>query len=412
MDAAPIQVLLIDDDPEDRDLAIAMLDDAPQAAFAVAECDSLRQAADRLAEETFDVIIADLGLLDSWDIDTVRSLRRLDGHCPLIVLTGENSDDTGIAALREGAQEYLCKNDLSPGALSRSIRYAIERKSLEMQLTKARLEEQEAHRELKEAQAQLVQSAKMAAVGELAAGVAHEINNPLAFVRSHIDTIARKAEQLESVVGDAVAEAGPLLDKIQRRSRETEEGMHRILEIVTKLRTFSRLDEGEVKAIDVAQSVDSALTLLRHKCGEEITITQDLADTGPLVCMPGPFNQVLLNLLSNAIDAIDGAGGGAGRVEIVTRRTEADFFLTIADSGCGIPQEIQSRVFDPFFTTKPVGKGTGLGLSISYQIIQAHHGTLSAGPNSPRGSLFTITIPNNLAEIFGDGAPTSVPQGV
>jgi len=247
--------------------------------------------------------------------------------------------------------------------------------------------------ELQSKQLQLVQSAKMASLGELVAGVAHEINNPLAFVLSHLDTVRRKLCQLEPEL------PGPLSDSAREKwIRATERldevgpGLERIRELVIKLRTFSRLDEGERKVVDVRECVESVLMILAHRTRDRIEVEMSFGPPAALDCFPSLLNQALMNLIANAIDAIAQAGT-EGKLAISGGAVGDTYVLRVVDSGCGIPEALRERVFDPFFTTKDVGQGTGLGLSITYSIIKKHGGSLQLLPADGGGTVAQIALP-------------------
>lgn len=249
-----------------------------------------------------------------------------------------------------------------------------------------------AYKELRETQSQLVQSAKMASLGQLVAGVAHEINNPLAFVMNHQDTVARA---LTKVAGEAAtqlsADGAQQLHKAQSRLGDMSGGLERIRDLVLKLRTFSRLDEGQIKQINIDEAIDSVLTLLQYRLGTRIRVIRRFGAVKQLDCYPGPLNQVLMNLLANAIDAID----GEGEITITTAAEDGLLRIAIADTGQGMPEAVRERIFEPFFTTKPVGQGTGLGLSISFGIIRDHGGTLKAFSKEGEGTQMIIHLPLN-----------------
>jgi len=171
-------------------------------------------------------------------------------------------------------------------------------------------------------------------------------------------------------------------------------GVDRVEDLVVKLRTFSRLDEAEVKTIEIEESIESVLTLLQHKLSDRLTIVRRYGDIKRVSCYPGPLNQVIMNVVANAIDAIE----GDGTITIWTRTIATDqagdmLAISIRDTGSGIPLAIRDRVFEPFFTTKPVGAGTGLGLSISYGIVQRHGGQLEIQSEEGRGTEVVIKIP-------------------
>ncbi|MBE9061173.1 PAS domain-containing protein [cf. Phormidesmis sp. LEGE 11477] len=267
--------------------------------------------------------------------------------------------------------------------------------------------------ELKRTQAQIVQSEKMSSLGQMVAGVAHEINNPVNFIHANIEPACTYAADLIEIISfyqreypqpsvDLLARLEELdFDFIQQDFTKLlssmKVGTHRIREIVLSLRNFSRLDEAEVKAVDLHQGLDSTLVILAHKIKadgehEGIEIIKDYQLTHLVECYPSQINQVVMNLLANAIDALGQTS--TPRIKISTRLHQDQAVITISDNGPGIPETVRARIFDPFFTTKPVGKGTGMGLSISYQIVtEKHKGTLSVSSEPGQSTQFIISIP-------------------
>jgi two-component system NtrC family sensor kinase len=258
-------------------------------------------------------------------------------------------------------------------------------------LARANDELEQANLQLKEAQAKLVQAAKMASLGELVAGIAHEINNPLAFILAHQGTVERLLAEVEAALPD-----GTGLDRKISKSRERVSamklGLGRIQELVLNLRRFSRLDEGELKTVNVPESIETVLALLAHKLGTRIKVTTHFDAVADLFCSPALLNQVVMNIVGNAADAIQDSGS----IDITTSSDDDTYTIRIADTGPGIPDELKERIFEPFFTTKPVGTGTGLGLAIAYSVVQAHKGTLAVENGPEGGATFTIMIPRRI----------------
>ncbi len=266
-------------------------------------------------------------------------------------------------------------------------------------------------------QAMIVQAEKLASLGLLCAGVAHEINNPLAYVANNLAVFERDWGGLSDVLEayeharPALAAASPELAaridqvceaidlpyiraNLGRLLSSTRQGVKRISVIVQNLRGFARLDQAAVDRVDLRQAIASSLELFRSLL-ERRNITIEQRDGGelPLVCAPAQINQVVLNLLVNGMQAIEATGRGAGRIVIETRARGDEVILEVADDGCGIPADVLPRIFDPFFTTKPVGEGTGLGLAISHGIVAEHGGRIEVESTPGRGSRFRIILP-------------------
>lgn len=266
---------------------------------------------------------------------------------------------------------------------------------------------QERTDELHRTQQQMIESEKLASLGQLTAGVAHEINNPINFVVSSTPPLRRDIDDLRKALEayDAILENHQLTDKASKVKEELEldyvtqeiehllqgieEGANRTAEIVRGLRTFSRLDEDEVKTASVTEGIESTLTLLRKQYESNIKIVREYGDVPDIECYPGKLNQVYMNLLSNAIQAIN----EEGEIRISVGQVDDSVRVQITDTGAGMSKEIMRRIFEPFFTTKDVGVGTGLGLSISYGIIERHRGSIEVSSELGTGTTFTITLP-------------------
>jgi two-component system, NtrC family, sensor kinase len=258
------------------------------------------------------------------------------------------------------------------------------------ELTRLNEDLKQAYATLQAQQLQLIQSAKMASLGELVAGIAHEVNNPLAFVASHLRTAASSVDKAELELGVAAPPGVlELLKRAKDRIQESALGAERIHHLVLKLRTFSRLDEGERKPASISDCVTSVLTILEHRFKDHIRVETHFGHPDVVECFPSLLNQAIMNLVSNALDAI----AEQGVVCISTGADAGDYVITVSDTGHGIPEALRHRVYEPFFTTKPVGQGTGLGLSISYSIVQTHGGTLDLSPRPGGGTVATIRFP-------------------
>ncbi len=265
---------------------------------------------------------------------------------------------------------------------------------------------------LKQAQSQLVSAEKMASLGQLTAGIAHEINNPINFISSSIPPLKRDLGDLREIL-DAYREAtkgqaalAPVHDMEQRIGleetvREVEEilaalenGAARTSEIVRGLRTFSRLDEDDLKESNVNESLRGTVVVLGPQFKDAVEVVYDLQELPPMECYPGKLNQLFMNLLNNAAHAVKvqhGAQGGV--VRISTNLVEGQVQVAIADNGVGMDESVRNRLFEPFFTTKDVGEGTGLGLSIAKGIVDKHHGSIHVQSERGKGTIFTVSIP-------------------
>ncbi|QEH34962.1 Sensor protein FixL [Aquisphaera giovannonii] len=266
-------------------------------------------------------------------------------------------------------------------------------------------------------QAMIVQAEKLASLGLVSAGVAHEINNPLAYVANNLTVLERDWGGLSELLG-ALERARPELaaacpaaaGEIDRIGEEidlpylranlgpllasTRKGVRRISGIVENLRRFARLDQADVDRVDLHQAIAGSLELIRGQLERHhIAVEQHPGRIPPVVCSPAQINQVVLNLLVNAMQAIESAGRAGGRIEIGTRAQGGEVILEVADDGCGMTAEVQSRIFDPFFTTKPVGQGTGLGLAISHGIVADHGGRIEVESTPGRGTRFRVILP-------------------
>ncbi|MFT8596677.1 ATP-binding protein [Acetobacter orientalis] len=274
-----------------------------------------------------------------------------------------------------------------------------------------------ANRKLIEAQAKLVQSAKMASLGELAAGIAHEFNNPLAFVLAHENTVSRSIARAQEAVqaGDLVV-AESALTKSGERLAASLVGLSRMRDLVASLRRFSRLEEGEFARLDVPEALSMVLTLLAPKLGQEIEVVCHLDAPAELLCQAALVNQVVMNIVSNAADAILEKRTAEKEKNIKTpqrdkieissclaasteKAGQMDYVIRITDTGPGVPETLQERIFEPFFTTKPVGSGTGLGLATAYGVVQAHGGSIVVtNMQQNGGACFTLRVPYTPVE--------------
>ncbi|HXK18295.1 MAG TPA: response regulator, partial [Polyangiaceae bacterium] len=393
--------------------------------FDVIAARSGEAALELLAAESVDCILLDL-LMPALDgIETCRRIKSspVFRDIPLIMLTAREDRAAMIEGLSTGADDFIAKSSEFE-VLKARVRAQLRRKQFEdehrrireqllhseleatearatheLAETRARMVEaleaknqelSKAYEDLQQAQSRLVQSAKLASLGELVAGVAHEINNPLAFALSHLATARASVGWLAPQSPDP--NRSKHWHKAQDRLDEMAGGLERIRSLVLKLRTFSRLDEGERKVVSVRECVDSVLTILAHRMRHRVEVVATFDPPDELDCFPSLLNQAIMNLIANAIDAIEEMPD-AHKLTIHGGAEDANYVLRVTDDGAGVPEALRERVFDPFFTTKQVGKGTGLGLSITYSIIKKHGGTLELLPARDRGTIAEIKLP-------------------
>jgi signal transduction histidine kinase len=243
-------------------------------------------------------------------------------------------------------------------------------------------------RELQETQNQLMQSEKMKSLGQLVAGVAHELNNPIGFVHANLQLLGEFIDKLITTQesGGDTTRYREAITKLLERSRE---GTERVKQIVQELRTFSRMDQADLQMAQLTDEIDRTIALMAPRFKGSIEVIREYQPLPDVSCYPGQLNQVFLNLLMNACDVLD----EGGKITIRAMPTEDGVHLEFEDSGPGIPADVQSRIFDPFFTTKEVGKGTGLGLSLSYGIIERHGGRIQIRSEPGQGAVFEIDLP-------------------
>jgi signal transduction histidine kinase len=313
-----------------------------------------------------------------------------------------------------GELEALVANPSSQleQALQRLEEDIRKRESAEAELTRRNNELTELNARLSMAQEQLMQSEKLASIGQLAAGVAHEINNPIGYVFSNFETlgsyIARMLtmfehyQRAEASIGDSTVrdalgaqraslDLDFLIEDIPVLMAESREGITRVRKIVQDLKDFSRVDANqEWQWASLHAGIDSTLNIVGNEVKYKADVVKEYGDIPDIECQPSHINQVIMNIVINGVHAI---GPERGRITIRTGCDDTHVWIEIADTGAGIPKEIQKRIFDPFFTTKPIGSGTGLGLSLSYGIIQKHNGQIDVQSAPGCGTTFRITLP-------------------
>jgi signal transduction histidine kinase len=403
---ASARILVADDNADMREYLARLLG----AFWRVEVVPHGKAALGRARAEPPDLILSDVMMPEMDGVALLRELRAdaSTRTIPIILLSARAGEEAVLSGLDTGADDYLVKPFSARELLTR-VRTHLEmqrvrrdaasalreladaRAVLVEELERKNADIESAYRELKRTHSQLVQSAKMASLGVLVAGVAHEINNPLAYTLGHLDTAQKSLGEVGQKMSDSFGfgEANQPWSRALDRLSEMRNGLERIRGLVIRLRTFSRLDEGEYKTASIQSSVESVLAILGHRFINRVEVVTDFGEPDEIECYPGLLNQALMNLVANAVDAID----GEGRVRISTGVEGDHYFIRVADTGAGIPEAIRDRLFEPFFTTKPVGAGVGLGLSITYSIVKKHGGELALEPGPGTGTVASIRLP-------------------
>lgn len=413
--------------PDKSDRSLLVVDDDEAICRLFAEClggryycataGNAEEALARLAKKRFALVLTDVSMPGLSGIELLRRVVAQHPDTAVVVVSAMDRTQRVLDAIRLGASDYLVK-PVDLDVLELAVERALERRAL---LREARRSRQDLERrnaelaarkaQLERLQAQIVHSEKMASLGQLAAGVAHELNNPAGFVYGNMDFLEEHADALERLLslydaapldGDARARAealrraagyeGGALSDLRSIIADCREGAERIRGVVQNLRTFSRLDEAEFKKADLHDGLDATVRLLsRYYSSGRVRLARDYGDLPLVDCYAGQLNQVWMNLLANAAQAVEAAGGG--EVSITTRAENGRVTVAVADTGCGIAPEHVRKIFDPFFTTKPVGEGTGLGLSVTYSIIERHAGTVRVRSRVGEGTTFLVGLP-------------------
>lgn len=368
-------------------------DTALPAAFAI-HCDE---------QEKFTAAVADVYENPLW-ISYELSYQRHDGNYRRFQLHGKpclHGDKVVglVCALLDITDQQMVEEQIL--ALNDSLEAMVAERTRDLQ---------QAHDELKAAQSQMLQHEKMATVGQLAAGVAHEINNPMGFITSNLGSLKKYLNRFSDFIEYQQQLLVASLDDTGRKELATKrkslkvdylledsddliaeslDGAERVQQIVGNLKSFSRVDQAEQQLTDINECLDSTLAIAWNELKYKVTLEKDYADLPPLLCYPQQLNQVFMNLLINAAQVIP----DKGTVQIRTRSDEGFIYIDVVDSGCGIPAEHLSHIFEPFFTTKEVGKGTGLGMSISYEIVKKHDGDIRIESVEGQGTTVTVELP-------------------
>lgn len=360
-----------------------------------------------------DVILTDIIMPEMDGLELLDTAQAINIEIPVILMTAFAEFDVTVEAIKKGAFDFIIKpyeHEYILKAIEKAVTYRRLRrleKNYQVEL-EAALKEQAC--ELKKTNDILAHNEKLALVGQIAAGVAHEINNPVGFISCNLGSLERYIGRLLDFVRvqselidrytpqeelDKIKEIRKKLrldiitDDIPKLLEESQEGIDRIKEIVGNLKGFSRVDKGETVLTGINSIISKTLDIIRNELKYVATVVTDYGDIPPIKCLPNQLSQVFMNLLINAAHAIE----DHGEITIRTWLDAKNIYISISDTGCGIPDDFKNRIFEPFFTTKEVGKGTGLGLSISSDIIRKHSGEMTVESTIGTGTTFKIRLP-------------------
>ena len=385
----PLRVLLVEDSADDESLVLRELERAGYRTehLRVQDRQTMYQA---LQSRSWDVILCDYRMPAFSAPKALELLKNTGQDLPFILVSGAVGEEAAVKVMKAGAHDYVMKGNLArlPMAIDRELRDAEERS------------------ERRKLQMSLIQADRMASLGMLAAGVAHEINNPLSYV---LFNSQRLAEEIQTARGGTLV--GELQKNLLTRARQAADGAARVKEIVRDLKTFACVEEDRRGPMSIEPAIETAIQLAHNEIKYRASIVRDFKDTPPVVANQGRLVQVFLNLLINAAQSIDEGSVDDNQIQIRVWNEEDHVLVEVQDTGCGIDPEHLSRLFDPFFTTKPAGVGSGLGLSICHSIIDSLGGSIQASSEPGKGSAMLIRLPAMAEESDRLPEPEAKPDG-
>jgi two-component system NtrC family sensor kinase len=403
-------VLVIEDEPIQRRLARAAIERYGMRVVEALDGPSGLEAFQRAKP---DIVLLDVVMpgLDGFTVCTRLRALEPSATTPVLIMTALDDTASIERAYECGATDFITKPIPAP-ILGHRLRYILRSSRAEQALRKSNDQLRRANEELQETRNQLLQSEKMASIGQLAAGVAHEINNPIGYVKSNLGSLETYLKQIFAVIGTyeqahaSIVDPGALqritavrqsadleflAEDVFALMSESREGITRVSKIVQDLKDFSHLGtEDEWAWADLHEGLDSTINIVNNEIKYKAQLTKNYGKLPEIECLPSQLNQVFMNMLVNAAHSIE----SHGTITLTSGvRGDDEVWVEISDSGTGIAPEHLNRIFDPFFTTKPVGKGTGLGLSLSYGIVQKHRGRIEVRSEVGRGTTFRVTLP-------------------
>ncbi|AFY45249.1 response regulator [Nostoc sp. PCC 7107] len=424
----PMHILLVDDNPNNLKVLSEAIKGCGWKALMATDGES---AIEQTEYAHPDLILLDVMMPGLDGFETCRRLKANDitQSIPVIFMTALSDATDKVKGLEIGAVDYITKPFQQEEVIARlklHLKISHLTRTLEQRVQERTAELTHSIQQLQQTQLQLIQSEKMSTLGQLVAGIGHEINNPIGFISgncSYIEQYVNDLFRLVNLQQHKLSEADPeleelmeeidleyLVEDLPKLLLSMHQGIDRLKDISLSLRTFARADISSKVKFQIHEGLDSTIMLLKHRLKDQgdrpkIDVVTQYSELPPITCYPGQLNQVFMNIVANAIDAFDDLHQNALKQKIapcqytITITTSVDdqqqtVTICIEDNALGMPPEVQARIFEPSFTTKPVGKGTGLGLAISYQIIvDKHNGHILCSSISGQGTKFVITLP-------------------
>lgn len=383
-------ILIVEDNQEMREFLASEL----QRDFRVISACDGQDGWDKVLYYQPQLVLSDVMMpnINGYDLCNLIKQNHDTAHIPLILLTAKTELDMKLEGLKQGADDYLVK-PFSLLELKARIVSLLKLRTLNHQMKLKNKELESTLEQLTLTQEKLIFSEKMASIGKLSSGIAHDLNNALNFVVNAVKPLSKSSEQLKVLLQEEGTSIGEKAWKsfltLERAANVIDDGVSRATKVINGLKYFSHSNQEKKEFIDFNQAIEINLELLASHYKERIELNIELQDLNPLKCVVGQINQMLMNILVNAIQAIE----GKGTLTVKTEDLGDKLRVLIQDDGCGISPENMSKLFDPFFTTKGVGNGSGLGLSISYGIVKEHGGTIDVQSVKGEGSIFSIVLP-------------------